>query len=56
MQSVWSPARKFGLWRRLWLALAEAQRELGLDITEAQLAELRANLDTVDLDEAAIYE
>ena len=32
MQAVWSPNRKFTTWRRLWLALAEAQKELALDI------------------------
>ncbi len=56
MQAIWSPRRKFGLWRELWLALAEAEQTLGLKITDAQLAELRANLDTVDLDAAAVYE
>ena len=56
MRSIWSPARKFGLWRRLWLALAQAERELGIDISQAQLDELQANLDTVDLDAAAVYE
>lgn len=56
MQSIWSPGNKFGLWRRLWLALAEAEQELGLEISDTQLGELRANLDTVDLDAAAVYE
>ena len=56
MQAIWSPRTKFTTWRRLWLALAEAEKELGLPITDAQLAELRANLDTLDLDAAAAYE
>ncbi len=56
MRRLWSPQTKFGLWRRLWLALAEAQAELGLDISEAQLAELRAHLDDIDFDAAAGYE
>ena len=56
MQAVWSPRRKFGTWRRLWLALAEAQQELGLQITDEQLDELRAHLDDIDLDAAARYE
>ena len=56
MQRIWSPAAKFGGWRRCWLALAQTQQELGLDITDAQIAELRDNLDTVDLDAAAGYE
>ncbi len=56
MQAIWSPRRKFTTWRRLWLALAEAQRELGLNITAEQVAELRDHLDDVDLDAAAAYE
>ncbi|MHC5024524.1 MAG: adenylosuccinate lyase [Planctomycetota bacterium] len=56
MRAIWSAHRKFGTWRRLWLALAESQRELGLDITEAQIAELRAHLDDIDLDAAAAHE
>jgi adenylosuccinate lyase len=57
MQAVWSPRTKFRTWRRLWLALAEAERELGLDITEEQVAELRAAVDApIDYDKAAAYE
>ena len=56
MQAIWSPRRKFTTWRRLWLALAEAQHELGLPVTAAQVAELREHLDDVDLDAAAVYE
>jgi len=56
MQAVWSPRNKFTTWRRLWLALAEAQAELGLDITDAQLDALRAHLDDIDYAKAAEYE
>jgi adenylosuccinate lyase len=56
MQAVWSPRKRFGTWRRLWLALAEAQKELGLDITDQQVAELRAHLDDIDYAAAAEYE
>jgi len=56
MQAIWSPQRKFSTWRRLWLALAEAEQALGLDITDAQLAELREHLDDIDFDAAARYE
>ena len=56
MQEIWSPRRKFGTWRRLWLALAEAQQELGLDITDKQLNELREHLDDIDFEVAATYE
>ena len=56
MQAVFSPARRFGTWRRLWLALAEAQAELGLPISPEALTEMGAHLDDVDLDQAAEYE
>jgi adenylosuccinate lyase len=56
MQALWGERRRIGLWRRLWLALMEAQRELGLDIPERALAELRAHLDDADLERAAEYE
>lgn len=56
MATLWSDDHKFRTWRRLWLALAEAQAELGLPITEAQLEELRAHLDDIDYDAAARYE
>ncbi len=56
MQSVFSPGRKFGVWRRLWLALAESEAELGLDISEQALDEMRAHLDSVDLARAAELE
>lgn len=48
MSRIWSPQFKFSTWRRLWLALATAEKELGLPITEAQLAELRAHLDDIN--------
>lgn len=56
MQRLWGARHRAGLWRRLWLALAEAQRELGLDIPEAALEAMRAHLDDTDLDAAAAYE
>lgn len=64
MSERWGPLRKFRTWRRLWLALAEAEHELGLPnddgkttrITKTQLAELKAHLDDVDLAKAADYE
>lgn len=52
MSSIFSPDFKFRTWRRLWLALAEAQQELGLPITDAQISELRANLDDINYEEA----
>jgi adenylosuccinate lyase len=64
MVELWGPQRKHSTWRRLWLALAEAQSELGLTaddgvtprITSEQLAELRAHLDDIDFDRAAQHE
>ena len=56
MQALWGERRRVGLWRRLWLALMEAQRELGLDIPDRALAELRAHLDDADPERAAEHE
>jgi adenylosuccinate lyase len=56
MASLWSAQRKHSTWRRLWVMLAEAEAELGLDISDAQLAELRQHVDTIDFDAAAAYE
>jgi adenylosuccinate lyase len=56
MATLWGEQRKFGLWRRLWVVLAEAERELGLPIREEQIAELKAHLDDIDFKAAADYE
>lgn len=56
MTRLWSDNHRYALWRRVWLALAEAEAELGLAITPAQLAEMRAHLDTTDFAKAADYE
>jgi len=56
MSHIWSPQQKHSLWRRLWVALAESERELGLDITAEQIEELRAKIDDVDFEAAAKYE
>ena len=56
MQALWGDRRRIGLWRRLWLALLEIQRELGLDIPERAVAELRGHLDDADLERAAEHE
>lgn len=52
MSFIWSPAMKFTTWRKLWTALATAEQELGLDITDEQLDELRAHLFDVDMETA----
>ncbi len=56
MLEVFSPQRKFSTWRRIWLALAEAQQQLGLPIADEQLNQMRAHLDDVDFAEAARQE
>ena len=56
MRFVFSPANKFGTWRKLWIALAKAQRDLGLDISEEQIAELESQADQIDYAAAATYE
>lgn len=56
MQQLFSDDRKFGTWRRLWVALAEAERELGLPISEEQIEEMRAHLDDIDYQKAHAYE
>jgi adenylosuccinate lyase len=56
MSELWSPQRKFSTWRRLWVALAEAEAELGLPISAEQIAELRQHVDDVDFEAAAGYE
>ena len=56
MSRLFSPQHKHGTWRRLWVALAEAEAELGLAITPEQIAQLQAHVDNIDFDAAAQYE
>ncbi len=56
MRTLFSPQRKFSTWRRLWLALAKAQQELGLDISDQQLKEMADHLEDIDFAAAAEYE
>jgi len=56
MSALFSDRTKFTTWRKLWLALARAEKELGLSITDVQLAEMEARLDDLDLDAARDYE
>src|SRR5438874_9362496 len=56
MARLWSAQAKVSTWRRLWVALAEAQRALGLTITEEQIAALREHVNAIDFDAAARYE
>ena len=52
MQYIFSPDMKFRTWRRLWIALAETEKELGLPITQEQIDELKANKDNINYDVA----
>ena len=52
MSYIFSDDMKFSTWRKLWVALAEGEKELGLNITEEQLDELRANIKNINYDEA----
>ena len=56
MSYNWSPQRKHSTWRRLWVALATAEKELGLDITDEQIDEMKAHLDDIDFEAAAAKE
>ena len=52
MQYIFSPDKKFKTWRRLWIALAETEKELGLAITDEQIEELKANKDNINYEDA----
>jgi len=56
MLEMWSPDTRHGLWRRLWLALAEAERELGIPIPDEAIRQMRANVDKIDFKAVAAYE
>jgi len=56
MLYIFSPDFKFSTWRRLWIALAEAEKELGLSITDEQIAEMKKNVDAIDYETARRYE
>ena len=52
MKYLFSPEKKFRTWRKLWIALAETEQELGLPITDQQIAELKAAADDINYDVA----
>ena len=56
MQYLFSPDKKFKTWRKLWIALAEAEKELGLDISEEQIEDLKRYADDINYDVAAARE
>lgn len=56
MSQLWSPQTKHSTWRKLWVALAEAEKELGLEISQFQIDELKAHVDDIDFPAAARHE
>ena len=56
MQYIFSPDFKFSTWRKLWCALAESEKELGLPITQAQIAQMKEHIYDIDYAKAAEYE
>ena len=56
MQYIFSPDMKFRTWRRLWIALAQTEQELGLPITDEQIEELKAHADDINYEEARARE
>ena len=52
MSYIFSDDMKFSTWRKLWVALAEGEKELGINITDEQIAELKANIDNINYEEA----
>lgn len=56
MQFIFSPDHKFGTWRRLWVALAESEMEMGLPITQHQVDQLKAHLDDIDYEAVRRHE
>lgn len=56
MAELFGAQKKFSTWRRLWLELAKAQKNLGLEITQKQIDEMAAHLDDIDFYKAAVYE
>ena len=56
MQFIFSPQKKFSTWRKLWVALAESEMELGINITKQQVSDLRDKIEDIDFNLAAKYE
>src|SRR5437764_1970345 len=56
MLELWSPRTRNGLWRRLWLALAESEKKLGVQIPDEAITQMREHLDDIDFEVAAAYE
>ena len=56
MLELWSPRSRYTLWRRLWLALAEAEQKLGVPIPDEAITQMRQHLGDIDFDAVAAYE
>ena len=56
MKKIFSADNKFSTWRKLWVALAESEKELGLNITDSQIAQMKEHIYDIDYDRAAEYE
>jgi adenylosuccinate lyase len=56
MQYIFSPDKKFSTWRKLWIALAESEKELGLDITDEQIAQMKEHIYDINYDVAKARE
>ena len=56
MARLWGAQKKFSTWRRCWIALAEAEKQLGLPITDEQIEQMRAHVDDIDFEAAAKFE
>ena len=56
MQEIFSPDKKFSTWRKLWIALAEAEQQLGLNITDKQIAQMKEHIYDINYDAAQNYE
>ena len=56
MIALWGPQKKHSTWRRLWIALAESEAELGLPIAQAQIDQLKAHVDNIDFENAERHE
>ena len=50
MNKIWSPSAKYSTWRKLWIALAETEKELGINITDEQIREMKENVNNIDYD------
>ena len=50
MNEIWSNDSRYSTWRKLWIALAETEKELGIDITDEQIAEMKAHVEDIDYD------